>query len=153
MSVITEAVQTWKSRLREIEQQIAPLVQEADELRKAITSVGDVESSRPAERAAARPARQPRRAAAGDGSASAQRGRRTATGRAPRGQNRQLILQSIQSEAKTAGQVAQETGIGRGTVATTLTKLVNDGSAVKAERGYKAACRNGNRPRATLAAG
>jgi predicted Rossmann fold nucleotide-binding protein DprA/Smf involved in DNA uptake len=59
--------------------------------------------------------------------------------RAPRGQNRRAILEAIKDEAKTAGDVAKETGIGRPTVSTTLTKLVSDGAAVKAKRGYKAA--------------
>jgi DNA-binding CsgD family transcriptional regulator len=38
---------------------------------------------------------------------------------------------------ETAGEVAKQTGIGRPTVSTTLTKLVSEGAAVKAERGYK----------------
>ena len=63
----------------------------------------------------------------------------TATGRAPRGQNRRVILEAISDAPKTAGDVAKETGIGPPTVSTTLTKLVSDGAAVKAKRGYKAA--------------
>ena len=71
---------------------------------------------------------------------AARRGARTSNGqRAPRGENRRLILAAIKDEAKTAGDVAKETGIGRPTVSTTLTKLVSDGVAVKAQRGYKAA--------------
>jgi CRP-like cAMP-binding protein len=37
----------------------------------------------------------------------------------------------------TAGQVAEATGLGRGTVSTTLTKLAKSGEVVKAERGYR----------------
>ena len=82
----------------------------------------------------------PRRATAnGSRGATARRGARTSNGRAPRGQNRRLILEAIKNEPKTAGDVAKETGIGRPTVSTTLTKLVSDGAAVKAKRGYKAA--------------
>jgi DNA-binding transcriptional ArsR family regulator len=64
---------------------------------------------------------------------------RTPKGRAPRGQNRRLILEALSDAPKTAGDVAKETGIGRPTVSTTLTKLVSDGAAVKVNRGYKAA--------------
>ena len=53
--------------------------------------------------------------------------------------NRRLILEAIRDAPKTAGDVAKETGIDRPTVSTTLTKLVSDGAAVKANRGYKAA--------------
>jgi predicted Rossmann fold nucleotide-binding protein DprA/Smf involved in DNA uptake len=62
----------------------------------------------------------------------------TSGSRAPRGANRQSILQAIQGEAKTAAQVAEETGIKRGTVATTLVKLVEENAAIKANLGYRA---------------
>jgi DNA-binding IclR family transcriptional regulator len=39
--------------------------------------------------------------------------------------------------AKTAGEVAAATGITRGTVSTTLSKLAKSGEVVKAERGYR----------------
>jgi DNA-binding IclR family transcriptional regulator len=42
-------------------------------------------------------------------------------------------------EPKTASQIAKETGLNRGTISTTLTKLTKEGAAVKAERGYRAA--------------
>jgi CRP-like cAMP-binding protein len=130
MSVIRDAVDTWKRRLSELEEQIAPLADEAEQLRTAITRLEAIEPS------GARRAR----AANGGRSATARRtGARTSTGRAPRGENRRLILEAIKSEPKTAGDVAKETGIGRPTVSTTLTKLVSDGAAVKAKRGYKAA--------------
>jgi DNA-binding transcriptional ArsR family regulator len=131
MSVIRDAVDTWKRRLSELEEQIAPLADEAEQLRTAITRLEAIEP-----RSSGRRPRTTngRRGAAGRRSAS-----RTSTGRAPRGQNRRLILEAIKNEPKTAGDVAKETGIGRPTVSTTLTKLVSDGAAVKAERGYKAA--------------
>jgi DNA invertase Pin-like site-specific DNA recombinase len=131
MSVIRDAVDAWKLRLSELEEQIAPLADEAEQLRTAITRLEAIEPGGAARRArAARAGRAatPRRGAA-----------RTSTGRAPRGQNRRLILEAIKNEPKTAGDVAKETGIGRPTVSTTLTKLVSDGAAVKAKRGYKAA--------------
>jgi DNA-binding IclR family transcriptional regulator len=126
MSVIRDAVDAWKRRLSELEEQIAPLADEAEQLRTAITRLEAIE-----------PGGSGRRARAPTGS---RRGAaRTSTGRAPRGQNRRLILEAIKDQPKTAGDVAKETGIGRPTVSTTLTKLVSDGAAVKAKRGYKAA--------------
>ena len=42
-------------------------------------------------------------------------------------------------EAMTAGQVADNTGLARGTVSTTLSKLAKSGKVQKAERGYRLA--------------
>jgi DNA invertase Pin-like site-specific DNA recombinase len=130
MSVIRDAVDSWKRRLAELEEQIAPLADEAEQLRTAIARLEAIE-----------PASAGRRRSANGGRRAGRRrsAPRTNTGRAPRGQNRRLILEAIRNEAKTAGDVAKETGIGRPTVSTTLTKLVSDGAAVKAKRGYKAA--------------
>jgi CRP-like cAMP-binding protein len=130
MSVIRDAVDTWKRRLAELEEQIAPLADEAEQLRTAITRLEAIEPGGSGRRA---------RAASSRGAAARRGAARTSTGRAPRGQNRRLILEAIKDQPKTAGDVAKETGIGRPTVSTTLTKLVSDGAAVKAKRGYKAA--------------
>ena len=131
MSVIRDAVDSWKSRLAELEKEIAPLADEAEQLRTAIARLEAIEPSGAGRRG--RTSTAGKRATARRGAA------RTSTGRAPRGQNRRLILEAIKSQPKTAGDVAKETGIGRPTVSTTLTKLVSDGAAVKAKRGYKAA--------------
>jgi DNA-binding IclR family transcriptional regulator len=40
-------------------------------------------------------------------------------------------------DAMTAGQVADKTGLARGTVSTTLSKLAKSGEVQKAERGYR----------------
>jgi DNA-binding IclR family transcriptional regulator len=40
-------------------------------------------------------------------------------------------------DGKTAGEVAAATGLARGTVSTTLSKLAKTGEVVKAERGYR----------------
>ena len=60
-------------------------------------------------------------------------------GRTRAGRTREAILEAIKSAPKTAGQIAEETGLNRGTISTTLTKLTKEGAAVKAERGYRAA--------------
>ncbi|MCW3063231.1 MAG: hypothetical protein JWN32_403 [Solirubrobacterales bacterium] len=56
---------------------------------------------------------------------------------APRGQTRAKVLEALGQGPKTAGDIAKETGIGRGSVSTTLTKLAKAGGVVKAERGYR----------------
>jgi predicted Rossmann fold nucleotide-binding protein DprA/Smf involved in DNA uptake len=131
MSVIRDAVESWKRRLEELEAQIAPLADEAEQLRTAIARLEAIEPSRSGRRRGG--------PAAAKGAAGRRAARPSNGQRAPRGQNRRLILEAIKTQPKTAGDVAKETGIGRPTVSTTLTKLVSDGAAVKAQRGYMAA--------------
>jgi predicted transcriptional regulator len=57
--------------------------------------------------------------------------------RAPRGANKAKILASLNTGPKTASEIAKETGIGTGTVGSTLSKLATSGEVVKAERGYR----------------
>jgi uncharacterized protein YidB (DUF937 family) len=66
----------------------------------------------------------------------AQASQATASARAPRGQNKAKILESLTAGPKTASQIAAETGIGTRTVGSTLTKLAGTGEVVKAPRGY-----------------
>lgn len=61
----------------------------------------------------------------------------SATARAPRGANKAKILASLNTGPKTASEIAKETGIGTGTVGSTLSKLATSGEVVKAERGYR----------------
>jgi hypothetical protein len=56
--------------------------------------------------------------------------------RAPRGANKAKILASLKAGPKTASVIAEETGIGTGTVGSTLSKLATAGEVVKADRGY-----------------
>jgi predicted Rossmann fold nucleotide-binding protein DprA/Smf involved in DNA uptake len=125
MSVADDVAETLQARLIEIEQKLDPLVNEADELREALRKL--LRNERQASAG-------PRRTRPSTGS-SARRARR----RAPRGRTRDAILEAIKSEPKTAGQIARETGLNRGTISTTLTKLTKEGATVKAERGYRAA--------------
>jgi hypothetical protein len=77
----------------------------------------------------------------GTGARASTRSRGTRSGgstaRAPRGANKAKILASLKAGPKTASEVAKQTGIGTGTVGTTLTKLASSGEVVKAERGYR----------------
>lgn len=130
MSMITDVVSQLRSRLLEVERQRDSLEREAAQLREALAKLEEIPepgANATAPRRKGRAARAPKKP------------RRSSNGRAPRGQNRQRILAAIATEAKTAGQIAKETGISRATAATTLTKLVADGAATKAQRGYRAA--------------
>ena len=50
-----------------------------------------------------------------------------------------MLTALADGEAMTAGQVADKTGLARGTVSTTLSKLARSGEVQKAERGYRIA--------------
>jgi hypothetical protein len=83
----------------------------------------------------------PKTAASGPKTAASSRAKTAAApkangARAPRGQNKAKILASLKSGPKTASVIAKETGIGTGTVGSTLSKLATSGEVVKAERGY-----------------
>jgi predicted Rossmann fold nucleotide-binding protein DprA/Smf involved in DNA uptake len=126
-SVIEDALQALHARLQEVDRELAPLSAERNELQTAIEKLEAVVVPRPAR---------------ARGSARVPAQGRTATtngGRAPRGENRRRILQTIAHESKTATEIAKLTNITVGTVSTTLTKLVKDGAATKAARGYRAA--------------
>lgn len=118
MSVIADALASWKLRLEQIEEEVAPLLAEAEELRQGIRRL---ETRVPAK-----------------ASAPSANGQRRST-RSPRGENRRQVLAAIATEAKTAGEIAKETGLHRASIATLLIKLVDEGVAVKATRGYRAA--------------
>ena len=70
------------------------------------------------------------------GSQSAQRGSRGR--RTPPGATKNRVLEALSDgRARTAGEVAETTGLARGTVSTTLSKLARGKEIVKAERGYR----------------
>jgi DNA-binding transcriptional ArsR family regulator len=119
-------VKTLRDRLRQVERQLGPLLEEADELRDVLRRLDD----RPPQAGGRRRAR----------SSNATRRRPSRPpARVPRGQTRRAILEALGADAKTAGQIATEKGLNRASVSTTLAKLTKDGAAVKAERGYRAA--------------
>ena len=56
------------------------------------------------------------------------------------GATRTAVLEALAGgNAMTAGEVASATGLGRGTVSTTLSKLAKSGAVTKAARGYQLA--------------
>jgi DNA-binding transcriptional ArsR family regulator len=127
MSIASDVVNTLRDRLRQVERQLGPLLEEADELRDVLRRLDD---DRPPQ---AGGRRRPR-------SSNATRRRPSRPpARVPRGQTRRAILEALGADAKTAGQIATEKGLNRASVSTTLAKLTKDGAVVKAERGYRAA--------------
>jgi DNA-binding transcriptional ArsR family regulator len=76
------------------------------------------------------PARRRTRAPASRNSAS------TPSRTAPGATKANILAALSKEQAATSGEVATATGIGRGTVSTTLSRLVKTGEVVKAERGY-----------------
>ena len=82
-----------------------------------------------------------RRTTAASEPSAPSKGSATAAGRrraaAPRGQTRARILEALKDGPKTAGEIADATGVPRATASTTLSKLAKTGEVVKAERGYR----------------
>jgi CRP-like cAMP-binding protein len=160
VSAIVESV---KSRIKQIEGELAKhdrLSEELERLRDALGRLegaarsrvsGRREAARPTGRAVgAKPAGGTRSRAAGGGGAgrpagrSGARGKRAGAGpgtsapvRAPRGQNKAKVLEVLKAGPMTASEIANATGIATGTVSTLLTKLSKSGELVKAERGYR----------------
>jgi DNA-binding transcriptional ArsR family regulator len=132
-----------KARIGQIEQQLRrhrDLSDELERLRGALDRLeGGVSARVRGRRTPARTAS--RRTTAASEPSAPSKGSATATGRrraaAPRGQTRARILEALKDGPKTAGEIAEATGIARGTASTTLSKLAKTGEVVKAERGYR----------------
>jgi hypothetical protein len=125
-------------RLRkEIQERLDQLLHEADRLRRALAALDPRggPSERDGDETATRPQRSrssTRRRSSRGGTAT-----RSARTRTAPGATKARVLGSLsETDAKTAGDVAAATGLARGTVSTTLSKLAKSGEIVKAERGY-----------------
>jgi len=139
-------------RLRQqIQKRLDQITGEADKLRKALAALDPRSHAAPTRKLPARKAPTRRRAlpetakqqAAATTRAAAGRTRQRST-RSPRrtapGATKASVLAALAGgEAMTAGQVAEKTGLSRGTVSTTLSKLAKTGEVQKAERGYRLA--------------
>jgi hypothetical protein len=115
---------------KQIQERLNELLSEAEKLRRALAALDPRGgSSTPSPTAS----RQPRPAA------TRQRGTQTRrTRRTPPGATKARVLGALtDGKAMTAGEVAAATGLARGTVSTTLSKLAKTGDVVKAERGYR----------------
>ena len=154
---------------QQIQTYLDELLGEADKLRRALAALGSRDDaappstgatpsaaperagrrvrSAPASRTATREAARPRpststatpTASAEPAEPPARRRPRAAPRTAP-GATKTAVLQALSGgDALTAGQVATATGLGRGTVSTTLSKLAKSGEVTKAARGYQLA--------------
>jgi DNA-binding transcriptional ArsR family regulator len=138
----------------DIQQRLDHLLAEADKLRRALAALDPRErstakpktaNSRPtAKRAANTPdARKQTPARTRSRAAGTANGASSSTRTAP-GETRAKVLAALSSDqALTAGEVAEATGLARGTVSTTLSKLSKTGEVVKADRGYRLPSTNG----------
>ena len=132
----------------DIQQRLDQLLAEADKLRHALAALDPRDhsdrkrkttTSQPtATRAAKTPdAAKPTTGRTRTPTASRANGASAAT-RTPPGETKAKVLAALSSDqALTAGQVAKGTGLARGTVSTTLSKLSKTGEVIKADRGYR----------------
>ncbi len=144
----TRRVTTLIDRIRhDIQQRLDQLLAEADKLRHALAALDPRErsarkpkttKSQPtATRAKTPDAAKPTPARTRTLTASRANGAGTTTRTAP-GETKAKVLAALSSDqALTAGQVAKATGLARGTVSTTLSKLSKTGEVIKADRGYR----------------
>jgi hypothetical protein len=116
---------------KQIQERLNELLGEAEKLRRALAALdprGGSSTPSPTASRQARPA------------ATRQRGtqtRRTRRRTAPGATKARVLGALTDGKAMTAGEVAAATGLARGTVSTTLSKLAKSGEVVKAERGYR----------------
>lgn len=129
---------------QQIQNRLDELDGEADRLRQALDALGSESSARsrrPASRARrTSPARRTARPRVTDRGPRPGATRRSAgnRARARRGETRSAVLASLTpGNMLTAAQVAQKTGLERGTVAATLSRLAKTPQVEKAERGYR----------------
>jgi CRP-like cAMP-binding protein len=140
----------------DIQQRLEQLLAEADKLRHALAALDPRERSTPKPKTTSRPAAK-RAANTRDvpkPTPARTRTRTVNTANAARGSTRTApgetkgtkarVLAALSSEhALTVGEVAKTTGLARGTVSTTLSKLSKTGEVVKADRGYRLPSSNG----------
>jgi CRP-like cAMP-binding protein len=116
---------------KQIHERLNELPGEAEKLRRALAALDPRGESWPPSPSTSRQARP-----------ASTRRRRTQTRRTRRrtapGATKTRVLGALaDGKAMTAGDVAAATGLARGTVSTTLSKLAKSGEVVKAERGYR----------------
>ena len=138
----------------DIQQRLDQLLAEADKLRRALAALDPRErstakpkatKSRPTAKRAAKPpdAPKPTPARTRTRTASTADDAGSSTRTAP-GETKAKVLAALSSDqAQTAGEVAKSTGLARGTVSTTLSRLSKTGEVVKADRGYRLPSTNG----------
>jgi hypothetical protein len=137
---------------KEIEERLAEIQAEERQLRQVLgaletgTASAAAGAARRASRAlprrgADKPAAPATAASAAPAAAAAKPAstrRRGGSGRGGSGETKSRVLQALaDGTAKTASEVAAASGLGRGSVSTTLSKLAKAGELIKADRGYQ----------------
>jgi hypothetical protein len=116
---------------KQIQERLDYLLSETEKLRRALAALDPRGGPSPPSRTASR---QPRPAASRSPRAPAPGTRRRT---APGATKKRVLGALTDGKAMTAGEVAAATGLARGMVSTTLSKLAKSGEVVKAERGYR----------------
>jgi predicted Rossmann fold nucleotide-binding protein DprA/Smf involved in DNA uptake len=133
---VPDIARSIKGRIREVEAQLKDhnaLSDELERLKGALSRLeGGVRSRVDGRRRRQRPVTQPPTAPAPKDTSLT----RSASARAPRGENKRKILAALEGGPKTASEIASETGIKAGTAGASLSKLAKTGEVVKADRGY-----------------
>jgi DNA-binding transcriptional ArsR family regulator len=120
---------------RDIQNRLEQLLAEVEKLKRALTAL---DGPRPSPPSPAPRRTQPRERSTRPAPAL-RAGPATSGTRTARGATRTAVLEGLakSGEAMTAAQLAAVTGLGRGTVSATLSKLAGAGVVVKADRGYR----------------
>jgi CRP-like cAMP-binding protein len=136
----------------DIQERLEQLLGEAEKLRRALAALDPREkptpkptpestrkrTPKPVERSAPAVAGTPEPTSSAPRKPAPSAGTASSRARTARGATKAKVLGAMSAEgALTAGEVAKATGLGRGTVSTTLTKLAKTGEVTKAERGYR----------------
>jgi CRP-like cAMP-binding protein len=136
----------------DIQERLGQLLGEAEKLRQALAALDPREkpkpkstqnstrkrTPKPAERPAPAAASTPEPPSAAPGKRAPSSGTASSRARTAPGATKAKVLGALSADgAMTAGEVAKATGLARGTVGTTLTKLAKTGEVTKAERGYR----------------
>ncbi len=124
----------------DIQELLEQLLGEVEKLRGALAALDPREkpSAQPAKRSASADAITPTRRAATSRGRTVSSRVASSSARPARGETRAKVLDALSAEGgMTAGEVAEATGLGRGTVSTTLSKLAKSGDVIKADRGYR----------------
>jgi hypothetical protein len=133
---VSDIARSIKGRIREVEEQLKDHEALSDELvrlKGALSRLeGGVRARVDGGRRRERPVTQRTAAPAPRDTSPA----RSATARAPRGENKKKILAALKSGPKTASKIANETGIKASTVSASLSKLAKAGEVVRADGAY-----------------
>lgn len=131
---------------KDIEERLKQLLAEADKLRHALEALDPREKPAPrptGQSPATTPTRKPRAATPRKRSTAQEKQAGSTPGQAPRrrtaqGGTKAKVLAALSTDAgMTASEVAKATGLGQGSVSTTLSKLAKTGEITKAKRGYQ----------------